>query len=873
MSSHQHPAPLDPRLGAPQDDRSPPITSYGQQHPPRPLQPHGLPYDQPPPQPYYNQYPDIQARDQAAYGATSTGIQSTHNSPHPIGYRPPREASEHSGDDGNEETQHVDDPKRPRACEACRGLKVRCDQDPARPEVPCRRCQKAGRPCVITAPTRKRMKKSDSRVAELERKLDALTSVLQQQNGQIPLGQQFQSFDHNRTNSASAQSDQSPSASSSMQPPQKRQRVDDSSRQSSIAAYGPSANSQRHQSTSSPAEVEVWPRLEMPSSGERRSQEDFLARIHSLISPDVAATVFDRYVNKMSPNMPAVIFPPTTTAKELAREKPILYVCVLSAASFSMLGSEICRGLAREAVRAIADCVVVNGAKSLELIQAMQVMVLFYRPPDKSEQSNYYQITHMAAVMAMDIGLGKRYNAPKTKRGLCPPGQPLVSVAQNSDTIEARRAWLCCYYMSASTSMVLRRPNLIHWSNYMKECVEILETSPEAFPSDRLLCQHIKIQHICEEIGVQFLMDDNTATISITDPKVAYTLKVLENDLKAWKDNIPAELKGHPTLTFFEHVANLYLHEIALHFNHNVEDFRLPFTEESLRNVNNSSETLTSHQVAALIACKKAAHGILDTFLAIDRDTVKALPILLYFVRCTYSMVILIKMHVATTTPGSEISKMMSPDDLKVDTYLTNLTDMFIRIANDHNIRPKPKILRILDLLMTWFRKHQANVEAQARGEQVPPAQQSEQTQREDAAQRPQYTQSPLDLLSQVATGNRQSHTQPPPLTHENSNTSSSRSWTFNSSSYPMDQTTRPSLTNAEAQFSPYAQQQISNPYANDAYPGMDADLYGMVDSYVWGSGFQQAMDLNLDGFGGGGIDGLFMGDGMLPFGGNGEMG
>lgn len=73
------------------------------------------------------------------------------------------------------------DPKRSRACEACRGLKVRCDQDPNNPDLPCKRCAKAKRNCVITAPSRKRQKKTDSRVAELEKKIDALTASLNAQ--------------------------------------------------------------------------------------------------------------------------------------------------------------------------------------------------------------------------------------------------------------------------------------------------------------------------------------------------------------------------------------------------------------------------------------------------------------------------------------------------------------------------------------------------------------------------------------------------------------------------------------------------------------------------------------------------------------------
>lgn len=43
------------------------------------------------------------------------------------------------------------DIKRPRACDSCRGLKVRCDQD--RPDISCKRCAKAGRPwCVYLRP-------------------------------------------------------------------------------------------------------------------------------------------------------------------------------------------------------------------------------------------------------------------------------------------------------------------------------------------------------------------------------------------------------------------------------------------------------------------------------------------------------------------------------------------------------------------------------------------------------------------------------------------------------------------------------------------------------------------------------------------------
>ena len=95
-----------------------------------------------------------------------------------------------------------------------------------------------------------------------------------------------------------------------------------------------------------------------------------------------------------------------------------------------------------------------NGAKSLELIQAMQVTALWYKPPEQAEQTNFYQIIHMAAVMALDIGLGKRFNPAKSRRGFGGPNAayapgPHKTLPQDSDTLEARRAWLTCYYLCA----------------------------------------------------------------------------------------------------------------------------------------------------------------------------------------------------------------------------------------------------------------------------------------------------------------------------------------------------------------------------------------------------------------------------------------
>lgn len=432
------------------------------------------------------------------------------------------------------------------------------------------------------------------------------------------------------------------------------------------------------------------------------------------------------------------------------------------------------------------------------------------------------------------------------------------------------------YLTALSASMVLRRPNLVRWTKYMKECIEVLEFHSDAYPSDKYFCQLVKIQHICEDIGFQFLMDDNTATISITDPKVTYALTVLENQLKTWKENIPAECRGRG-LQFFEHVTSLYLHEIALHFNHNIEDFRLPFTEESLKSVNNTSDTFTQNQMAALEACLKAAHGILDTILSYDVQTIKSLPMLLFFVRCVYAIVILIKMHVAVCTPNSELGKMMKPHDLRVDYYVDRLIALFRSVAKEsEDFRPRPKILRILSILKEWFSNHKDHVAAGQRSET--PGQGLGQESQQDRAQ---YNQTPLHLLSQVATGNQQSQSQ-----QRSGSGSEATEWNF-TSPLMMDYSKPPHPNHPDSRLPVHQQannnggaQPFNAQHSGTSFIGMSTDgQQSVVDpttlEFGWGSGFEQAMDIALGGVDGlqdNGLDNWFLGDGMAPFGFNGEL-
>ncbi|KAI9815595.1 MAG: hypothetical protein M1832_005456 [Thelocarpon impressellum] len=666
------------------------------------------------------------------------------------------------------------DPKRPRACESCRGLKVRCDSDPQNPEGPCRRCAKAGRSCVVTQPSRKRQKKSDSRVAELERKIDALTASLHAtRNGTLAADSDSDSYSQNGDgdgdgdDAADARYDgpaSLPSRAGSMAEPNgwhhrtlaqdpakttpaasaaaavaglKRKRSADAAsvylgpRDSQEPRLPPPPPPRRASSERSPASRDeppnVYPFL-MPK-GSRTSTasafnddarpppaaaaaappgNDFADVIdRRMLSAETAAAIFDGYVRDMTIHFPAVVFAPGTTSSEIRKTRPVLFLAILSVGSGTAY-PDLQRALTKELMKVLAERVICNGEKSLELVQALQLSTIWYWPPEHYEELKFYQLIHISAVMAIDLGMGKKHKPAKKKnmgggvwrevpRKRCGP--------TNFESSEARRAWLTCYFLSSNVSQSLRRANLIRWTSYMDDCIDVLTDSPDALPSDRLLCQWVRLQHIGDEVGYQFSMDDPCASVGLADVKVQYALKGFERQLDEWKAHLPVE-QDTPSLRFNEHIINLYLHEVAMHVDHNIDDFHPPFTEETLRSHGGPNDLLTPTHIDALTACLSSVHGVFDIFCAYEIETVRRLPIF-HHVRTAYAVVVLLKMYFAATSQNGELGKVIGKEDMKAEMYLERLLARYRLAAEDERCRPATKFMGVLVMLRTWFQRQE----------------------------------------------------------------------------------------------------------------------------------------------------------------------
>ncbi|CZR50961.1 related to cercosporin resistance protein [Phialocephala subalpina] len=799
------------------------------------------------------------------------------NSPPPNPYLPQTPQSANASDHGGGDGHHgggPDDPKRPRACEACRGLKVRCEPDPNNPDGPCKRCAKANRNCVVTVPSRKRQKKTDSRVAELEKKIDALTQSLAQKSGTLvpAIG-----HGHGGEGGAAAVQQEGMNTQPQHNPYQQvtnggygspygsRSEV----RADSWSGYPKAPEFEARKTSAPPMVVAGQKRKHLDSrdypstpdsSSARKSSEaptGFLvdagtkpAANHEyadvvdrgLLTADMAAKMFECYVEKMVPHMPAVVFPAGTTAAEVRKTQPTLFLAILSAASGSNY-PELQRQLTKEVMSIYAERVICNGEKTLELIQALHISTLWYWPPEHFEELKFYQLIHIAAVMAIDIGMGKKNKKQKAKAaGLWRDHPWRRTPYPDPESIEARRAWLASYFLCCNASMGLRRPNLIRWAPFMEECVEVLENSPDAAPTDKTLCQWVRSQHIAEEVGTRFSMDDPAANVSIADQSVQYALKGFENDLEKWSKNIPPEA-ATPSLKVTEHVVNLYMHEVAMHVDHNVEEFKPPFTEANLRGLGDSDQgiKLSHAHVNALSICLASIDAIFETFLKFDVETIRCLPVA-NFVRVAYAVVVLIKMYFAATTPNSELGKVIVKENMKVEYYLDGLVGIFRASAAEEKSRPSGKFLMVLLMLKTWFHRQReggqpvpANEAApKVAGQNGPATETSEAAQKATTQQRNGQQSSyspantPLQLLSEVATGNSGGQSRPDNITNY---PGGNNDW-----QQPSNQMNYTNYTPPISGFGSYG---MGVPPNFD--PGLGLDL-----GYNMGDGLEQAMGMTL---------------------------
>jgi hypothetical protein len=288
-----------------------------------------------------------------------------------------------------------------RACEACRLLKVRCLPGDTSTSNVCQRCKKTGRICIYAAPQKRRQRiRTDTRVAELEKEIRAMRSLLSGGDSNV--------FDKARIERGDD--------------PAKLSRISlnssdaEKSTPSTLEEESRSEGQDIHHNSFSPTSQYTMPEDNSPMTTQPSGYGSVQGIEFRSLSTETTARLFGVFNDRLAPQYPGVVFEKLTTAAEIRRTKPVLFQAVVTAAACQE-SSDLFNDLFREMARLYADRIFIRGEKSLELVQSLTLTAVWYCPPDElrgHSKLQFYQYINMAASMALDIGVGMNVDTSPT---------------------------------------------------------------------------------------------------------------------------------------------------------------------------------------------------------------------------------------------------------------------------------------------------------------------------------------------------------------------------------------------------------------------------------------------------------------------------
>ncbi|KAK2013239.1 hypothetical protein LZ32DRAFT_530761 [Colletotrichum eremochloae] len=453
--------------------------------------------------------------------------------------------------------------KGPRACTTCAKAKSRCISGPEGSNK-CERCHRLRKPCGSQTPAPPRPKKDPrpTKVSELEKRLDELTTQLSATQG-------------NASTTSPSTATVVGSADSPPLPPSNNIRP--ASAKIPINCdhlfppgdalpgdgAGPGASAPLHPPGSSTADDYRT----VSSSGQ--SQSD--ARGESPWPLNNEQSIMLRtFVDDLQPLYPFVIVPPNMGPAQLAAERPYLWkgiqmtACHLDAAKQVRLGNELLQDIVQAAFT--------KPVKSLDVLQGLQLLIAWYH-----YNINSYQLTNLLFLArSMCISLGFKDNPIKFKgrgKGDCgisgisvqSPDDESKAKPQTREAVSARlelmRAFAGCYYLNTLVFTTNKRPDAFMNTAHLESCCRQIEEAGE-YPTDELLVQLFKIQQLAQTISLT-LGAESTSFQSLQLP-LTIIVQSFQQQLDVFKSSLPTHLKDNLGLLTHISIAEILLYEIGI---------------------------------------------------------------------------------------------------------------------------------------------------------------------------------------------------------------------------------------------------------------------------------------------------------------------
>ncbi|KAK2806465.1 hypothetical protein FQN50_005883 [Emmonsiellopsis sp. PD_5] len=410
-----------------------------------------------------------------------------------------------------------------RTCQSCADAKVRCSRNNP---PPCERCRRMGKECVYRKARRRfNGTKKDLRIEALESKIQQLMST--GSGSPDPQTQTWPTSQLQPPNSESTPSSDISEASHAAQP---------------TAAYPPYGG------------------ILAPNSLEIEGGDIISSGLLSLQTADV---LLERFKSTMTPYFPFVVVAPHISAERLRHEKPVLFLSIMTAASYDNMPLQ--RKLGRLAAETVSSRMLIAGEVTFDLLQGLMVQVAWcqYQPRPRK----YSQFLQLAISIIIDLRLDRQMQQQtwKTKMKFDGSNEENGPFKWQSRGADEQRAVVGCFYLSSTIAVLLqKRPMFSHTQAIDDFCRSLSNTAE--YETDKYIPYIIQLQLIMEKIDrldTRHLEELNTSTGSAAELYVT----TIQSDLQNFHASLPFPLTENFLLFLHLHTVELYLYQISL-FTH-----------------------------------------------------------------------------------------------------------------------------------------------------------------------------------------------------------------------------------------------------------------------------------------------------------------
>ncbi|KXS96103.1 hypothetical protein AC578_7773 [Pseudocercospora eumusae] len=402
----------------------------------------------------------------------------------------------------------------------------------------------------------------------------------------------------------------------------------------------------------------------------------------NILSWEEADRLVEVYFDGLAIHYPFVTLPAYRSTEKLRAERPVTFLAILAAASVTA-GYDLNTALNHELLALLARRIMLEGEHTLDLVQAITVVTIWYAPLDKFESLRHYQFAHLAATIAMDIGLGDE-------------SQDSGDEDIDEEGWDRRRTLLGIYHLCTGISVTTGRPKMLRFTPYKQKCIDLFKARRDLSYQDRWFIAWVELQRI-SEVGADMFF---TKALDISEPKNQALVNEFCKKLDFWRDDHGLHLNG--ALEIHYHYTRSMVLCVVLYVDHDLEDFRPPFRVRPLDASVPPSARLTPFVTRTVMALVETIHSALDAFLQFDAVNLLAAPIV-YYIRTLHPFTILLMLDMASRRPENEIGKILDENNLKVSYYFQAFHQM-LQGATDSEARRTPsKFWAIIKRMESWW--------------------------------------------------------------------------------------------------------------------------------------------------------------------------